>query len=150
PAEPIAADVRKGKDGKTNALFKLLSGILCVGYDELKQREKHRQFCRRVRLSSGIFALVLLTFVVYVAVADAGLSPPGGQRIRAFLDRHQASLLRRVHSDQDIQRSAAALRRDFSAALRGGQMPDVCIASSLKPGGEKALEYWSNPQALSA
>ena len=150
PAEPIAADVRKGKDGKTNALFKLLSGILSVGYDELKQREKHRQFWRRVRLSSGIFALVLLTFVVYVAVADAGLSPPGGQRIRAFLDRHQASLLRRVHSDQDIQRSAAALRRDFSAALRGGQMPDGCIASSLKPGGEKTLEYWSNPQALSA
>src|SRR5438445_7139656 len=51
PTEPIAADVRKGKDGKVNALFKLLSGILAIGYDQLKQREKQRQFWRRVRLS---------------------------------------------------------------------------------------------------
>ncbi len=39
PTEPIAADARKGKDGKANAKLKLLSGILNVGFDELRQRE---------------------------------------------------------------------------------------------------------------
>lgn len=35
--EPIAADVREGKDGKNNAKLKLLAGLLGVNYDELKQ-----------------------------------------------------------------------------------------------------------------
>jgi hypothetical protein len=34
PAELIAADAQPGKDGKANALLKLLSGVLGVGYDE--------------------------------------------------------------------------------------------------------------------
>ena len=49
PAEPIAADARPGKDGKTNALFKILSGVLGVGYNDLKQREKQRQRQKRIR-----------------------------------------------------------------------------------------------------
>lgn len=51
PAEPLAADARKDKDGKRNAKLKLLAGILGVGYDELKQREKHRRRWRAVQLS---------------------------------------------------------------------------------------------------
>ena len=39
-AEPIAADVREGKDSRTDAKVKLVAGILDVGYDELRQREK--------------------------------------------------------------------------------------------------------------
>ncbi len=150
PTEPIAADAREGKDGKTNALFKLISGILVVGYDELRQREKQRRFWRRVRLSAVALILVLLTCVVYVAVADAGLSPPGGAGIRAFLDRHQASVLRPVHSDAEIRRAASSLRRDVFEALHHGQSAEGWIASSLKPEGEKSIEYWSNAQALSA
>src|SRR5207245_3926949 len=142
--------VRKGKDGKVNALFKLLSGILAIGYDQLKQREKQRQFWRRVRLSMLAFTLVLLAFVLYVSVADAGLSPPGGERIRTFLDRHEASLLRPVRSDTDIRRAAGSLRRDFSGTLRDGQTPKGWIPSNLKPEAEKNLEYWANAQALSA
>ncbi|MCJ0825810.1 TIR domain-containing protein [Luteimonas sp. 50] len=40
--EPIAADARPGKDGKANAKLKLLSGLLDVGFDELRQREQQR------------------------------------------------------------------------------------------------------------
>ncbi len=43
PAEPIAADVRPGKDGKTNALLKIIAGMLGVGLDALKQREQARR-----------------------------------------------------------------------------------------------------------
>ena len=50
--EPIAADARAGKDGKTNAKLKLIAGILDVGFDALKQRELQRRN-RRLRDSVG-------------------------------------------------------------------------------------------------
>jgi len=42
PTEPIAADARDGKDGKQNALLKLIAGLINVGFDDLKQREQFR------------------------------------------------------------------------------------------------------------
>jgi len=43
PAEPIAADGRPHGDGKQNAKLKLISGMLGVGFDALKQREQQRR-----------------------------------------------------------------------------------------------------------
>ena len=40
PVEPIAADARKGKDNKQNAKLKLIAGLLGIGFDALKQRER--------------------------------------------------------------------------------------------------------------
>ncbi len=151
PAEPIAADARPGKDGKTNALLKLLSGVMGVGYDELRQREKQRQRQRRLRLSAlGIAALLLFT-TMYVAVADAGLNVPAGERIRTLLDRHDTSVMRQAHSNVEIRAAAASQRRDLVSALAHGQTSHGWIAASLKPGGaDPNIEYWSNAQALSA
>lgn len=150
PAEPIAADARPGKDGKPNALFKLLSGVLGVGYDELKQREKQRQRQQRVRLAALAVGIVLLISVAYVAVADAGLNLPGAASIRASLDRHDMSVLRHAHSAAEIRTAAAGLRNQLVTALRGRQVPQGGISSSLKPDEEASLEYWSSAQALSA
>src|SRR5262249_53265067 len=47
--EPIAADTREEKDGKTNAKLKLVAGLLGVNYDDLKQREQERRL-RRARI----------------------------------------------------------------------------------------------------
>lgn len=41
--EPIPADARSGRDGKSNAKLKLIAGLLDVGFDQLKQREQHRR-----------------------------------------------------------------------------------------------------------
>ncbi|MFS8063188.1 MAG: hypothetical protein ACMG5Z_01230 [Luteimonas sp.] len=41
--ELIAADAPPGKDGRANAKLRLLSGLLVVGFDELKQRELQRR-----------------------------------------------------------------------------------------------------------
>jgi hypothetical protein len=151
PAEPIAADARPGKDGKTNALFKLLSGMMGVGYDELRQREKQRQRQRRLRLSALVVAVLLLVSTAYVAVADAGLNVPAGKGIRTFLDRHDKSLMRRAHSDAEIRSAAASHRRELAIALEHGQTSQGWIAATLKPGAaEPNVEYWSNAQALSA
>src|SRR5579863_2249390 len=58
--EPIAADARPGKDGRTNARLKLLAGLLGVGYDELKQREKQRRIRRRLQWAAAAIILVTL------------------------------------------------------------------------------------------
>jgi tetratricopeptide (TPR) repeat protein len=42
--EPIAADARPGKDGKRNALLKLIAGMLGVGFDVLRRREQQRRY----------------------------------------------------------------------------------------------------------
>jgi TIR domain-containing protein len=151
PAEPIAADARPGKDGKTNALFKLLSGMMGVGYDELRRREKQRQRQRQLRLSTLVVAVLLLVSTTYLAVADAGLNVPAGKRIRMFLDRHDKSLMRRAHSDAEIRAAAASHRRELTTALEHGQTSQGWIAATLKPGAaDPNVEYWSNAQALSA
>jgi WD40 repeat protein len=60
PFEPIAADARERKDGKENAKLKLIAGLIGAGFDELKQREKKRQFWQRVQRSVTALALVAL------------------------------------------------------------------------------------------
>ncbi|MDT3322223.1 TIR domain-containing protein [Shewanella sp. SP1S2-4] len=57
PTEPLAADARAGKDGKSNALLKLAAGLLGVNFNDLKQREKIR---RRNQLIGYAVAATLL------------------------------------------------------------------------------------------
>lgn len=150
PAEPIAADGRPGKDGKPNALLKLLSGVMGVGYDELRQREKQRQRKRRLRLAAATAAVVLLIAATYLLVADAGLNVPGGAGIRAFLDRHDIAIMRHAHSNAEIREASAKFRRELLNALSQAQTANGAIAPSLKAGGPKEVEYWSSGQALAA
>lgn len=69
--EPIAADVRSDKDGKGNALLKLVAGILGVDYDNLKQRDKRRRMHQRIKtviLAAAIIASVgLLLYMQFQA-----------------------------------------------------------------------------------
>src|SRR5262249_19683139 len=69
PTEPIAADARKGKDGKRNAILKILAGILGVSFDDLKQRDQER----RERQRQIQFA-ALLTLVAVFAVLGYNLN----------------------------------------------------------------------------
>ncbi len=59
PIEPLAADVRPGKDGKALARVKLLAGLLGVELDRLRQREA----ARRHRRLLAVAALALLVAV---------------------------------------------------------------------------------------
>ncbi len=71
PSEPIAADARPHKDGKQDALLKLLAGMLDVGLDELKQREAHRRQRRLMALVAASIAGMMIT---------SGLAAPPGSR----------------------------------------------------------------------
>jgi tetratricopeptide (TPR) repeat protein len=64
--EPIAADVRPGGDGRSNARLKIIAGLLGVGFDVLKQRELRRRNQRLVVVTA--LALVLTGVVTALAV----------------------------------------------------------------------------------
>jgi tetratricopeptide (TPR) repeat protein len=59
--EPIAADARRQGDGRSNAKLKLLSGMLGVSFDALKQRDAQRQI-RRLRLTVAVAFVLVLAF----------------------------------------------------------------------------------------
>jgi tetratricopeptide (TPR) repeat protein len=59
--EPIAADARPGKDGRSNAKLKLIAGVLGVGFDTLRQREQSRRQRQLFAIASGAIAGMVLT-----------------------------------------------------------------------------------------
>jgi hypothetical protein len=67
PAEPIAADLRPGKDGRRLALLKLVAGIAGVPLDALARRDATRRQRRllAVALVSSAIAVVTIGLAVY-------------------------------------------------------------------------------------
>ncbi len=61
PAEPIAADIRPGKDGRRLALMKLIAGITGLRLDDLVQREAQRRARRLTWIAGGASLGMLLT-----------------------------------------------------------------------------------------
>ncbi len=67
--EPIAADFRKGGDGKL-AYLKLVAGLTGVGLDELVQREAQRQLARVTVITTlAIVSTLVLAALLIVAVS---------------------------------------------------------------------------------
>jgi len=61
PAEPIAADIRPGKDGKRLALLKLVAGISGVQLASLARRDTARRQRRLIMITAGSMAVSVLT-----------------------------------------------------------------------------------------
>lgn len=59
--EPIAADARAGKDGKSNVKLKIIAGLLDVGFDVLKRREHRRRYQRMMAIASLSVLVMLIT-----------------------------------------------------------------------------------------
>ena len=148
PAEPIAADAREGKDGKRNALLKLIAGIVAVPYDQLRQRERQRQLRRRIRLAASVVAAIVGLIVGYLGAADVGVNVPAGESIRTNLDRHELSLFRRVHSDPAIRATAARLRGELLNVFRP-RLEQNWI-SAAPPSVTHTSEIWAHSQTLFA
>ena len=148
PAEPIAADAREGKDGKRNALLKLIAGIVGVPFDELRQRERQRQIRQRIRMIGSVAAALAGAALIYTAVADAGLNLPFGETIRVCLDRHEVSVFRHAHSNAEIRKSAARLRGELLVVFRD-RLQDGWI-SAAPPNVSHTAEIWAHSQALFA
>ncbi|HEV2802126.1 MAG TPA: toll/interleukin-1 receptor domain-containing protein [Pyrinomonadaceae bacterium] len=151
--EPIAADARKGKDGRENSKLKLLAGVLGVGFDELKQREQRRVRQQRLKRAGAVFASLVLLTIAYVAMADKGFAVPGGERVRNFFDRHDSSILRPAREMPEIRRAASTQRRHLFDALAAGRTTEGdlrWIKATLKQGAKLNVETWSHSQSLFA
>jgi hypothetical protein len=61
PAEPIAADIRPGKDGRRLALLKLIAGITGIRLDALARRDAARRQRRLAMLAAVSTSIAVLT-----------------------------------------------------------------------------------------
>jgi tetratricopeptide (TPR) repeat protein len=74
-SEPIAADVRPGKDSRVAAHLKLLAGMLGVGFDDLRRREARRRQRHLLALTTasvaGMLVAVALATTAWIARNEA-------------------------------------------------------------------------------
>ncbi|HSE12821.1 MAG TPA: toll/interleukin-1 receptor domain-containing protein, partial [Rudaea sp.] len=92
PAEPIAADLRPGKDGATNARLKLIAGLLGVGFDALRQREAQRRHRRMAAIAIASLAGMTLALVL---AATAWIERNNARRQQALAEAASQDARRR-------------------------------------------------------
>ncbi|HNP35504.1 MAG TPA: toll/interleukin-1 receptor domain-containing protein [Woeseiaceae bacterium] len=112
-AEPIAADAREQGDGKPNAKLKLISGMLGVGFDALKQREQQRRHRQ-------------MAFVA--TAASVGMLLTSGLATFALLARAEAER-ERVRAEQETAEARAT--RDFVVGLFEVSDPSEAKGNSI-------------------
>ncbi|MFT4047906.1 MAG: TIR domain-containing protein [Solimonas sp.] len=61
-SEPLAADIAPDADGRDGAALKLIAGMLGVGYDDLRRRERRRRLRWHLALIAGSLALLVAAF----------------------------------------------------------------------------------------
>jgi tetratricopeptide (TPR) repeat protein len=113
PAEPIAADARPHADGKQNAKLKLISGMLGVGFDALKQREQQRRQKR-------------MLFVT--AAAITGMFVTSGLATLALLARNEAEIQR---AQAEIDAETARQTTRFMIDLFEVSDPSEALGNSI-------------------
>jgi hypothetical protein len=85
PQEPLAADVRTGRDGRRSALLRLIAGVLGVSYDALARRDAQR---RNRRL------------MIVAAAAASGMAVTSSLAIFALIARNEANRQRQLAEEQ--------------------------------------------------
>jgi tetratricopeptide (TPR) repeat protein len=80
--EPLAADLRAGRDGKRLGLLKLVAGLSGVGVDALVQRDAQRRL-RRVTAVTGVALAAVVAMAVLTAVALEARAEAQRQRAEA-------------------------------------------------------------------
>lgn len=125
--EPIAADVRRGGDGKSDARLKLVAGILGIRFDTLVQREHQRGYRRMAWLASGaVCALAVLAVFTFLTVTS----------------RRDAEA-QRSHAEGLVEFMLGDLRRKLQPEGKLGTLDAV---------GKEALAYYAaqDPASLDA
>ena len=144
--------MRRGKDTRDAARLKLIAGIIGVGYEELRQRDRRRTIQHRVRIASAAAVAVMVVGIAYLGAADSGLALPGGEAIRLSLDRYDASPLRKAHSMDEIRRTAGTARDLMVERLdREWRARSWIVENRARTIGPKvAISPWVSSQAAYA
>ena len=131
--EPIAADARAGKDGKSSAKLKLIAGMLDVGFDALKQRELQR----RTRRVTAIAALALVVMAITSVLAVYALI----SRHQAVIAQHQAQVAQQVA--QRRQKQAEGLV-NFMLGDLNDKLQEVNRLDIMQSVDDKAMAYFKS------
>ena len=111
--EPIAADVRQGKDRPNTALLKLLAGMLGIGFDDLRRREVSRRYRRLLMLGTASFVGMVIAIVLAAT---------------AWIARNEA-VEQRALAEREAQTSRKVT--DFIVGLFEIYDPDAGIGSTI-------------------
>lgn len=149
-AEPLAADVRPGKDSRQGALLKLVAGTLDVGFDRLRQRDARRRRFRLIQISAAMVSGIVLSIAGYILLADMGAGVPGRDAIQLTLDRKEWSVARAPSSDAEVSQTARELRERLSIAIRGAQKESGWISQTLRKGENLEDSICTQSQAMVA
>ena len=97
--EPLAADVRKWADGKHVAKLKLISGLLGIRLDELRQRDLQRRRKRQAVVSLGIVAALTLAVMTVVSQISEQHEREKAEQLATFV----VDLGERLKTDADLE-----------------------------------------------
>ncbi|MFI4970962.1 MAG: TIR domain-containing protein, partial [Lysobacterales bacterium] len=154
--EPIAADVRPGKDGKTNAKLKLIAGLLDVGFDRLKQREQQRRTRRWMALAAVAFSVMLLTTILAITAVIARNAAERRQKqaesLVGFMLGDLSDKLGEVHR-LDIMQAVDDQAMAYFASLPTADVTDEALAqraTALQKIGIVRSDQGRMPDALEA
>lgn len=111
-AEVVAADARKGRDGRDNAKLKIIAGLLGVGFDELKQRERTRRRWQWVLRSVAAAAVIAVVGGVLHAQQAVHLE----QERSAHLDR-LVELGKKELAGDEFARAATYLNEAYTSGM---------------------------------
>ena len=125
PAEPAAADLRPGKDGRRRALLKLVSGMLQIDLDEIVQRDAHRRHRQ----------LLVLT-----AASLASTAVFAGLALVAARERDEAAVQRAQAAGQRAQAEGLV---EFMITDLKSKLDPAGRLDALQAVGDRALRYYS-------
>ena len=111
--EPLAADLRRGADGRRDALLKIVAALLGVGLDGLRRREQRRRI-RRLAVVSGC---ALAGCLVLAALA-----------VTALIARNEAERQRQLAERKSLTAQRTA---DFMISLFKVSDPDEARGNSI-------------------
>lgn len=132
--EPIAADARKGKDGRANARLKLLAGMFGVNFSDLKQRDVERA----QRRTQVILSAVMILFAVFVVLG-----------IQLYFEKNKAEQAR-IEAERQKEYAVASEKRAKDAAKQA--LKAQADEAKARQAAEKAKEdaQAAEKQALAA
>ena len=150
--EPLAPDVRPGKDPRHKALIRLIAGLLDVEFDLLWQRELRRRRRQHARAAAASLALLFAAALTYVAIADSGVSVPGGDGVRLLFDRYAASMFRRVRAENEVLSIAVPARDRIVRRIHREWMEGAWVYNNATrtKGPKLSISPWVSSQAMTA
>ena len=133
PMEPLAADMRKDKDGKHLGLMKLIAGIINISPDALIQRNLQRARKRVVAVTSGASAIVLTLSLLTISTLVAR----NAAERNALIAQEQRELAetRRDEAEGLIEFMLGDLRQELEPIGRLALLTNVA---------DRALEYYGH------